>query len=43
MQIVVRQTVLHRDGSSTPYRLIRVTALMLHTDHGWRLFSYRIT
>lgn len=39
----VTQEVLHRDGSTTMYRRMRVTAAVAETPQGWRMSSYRIT
>ncbi|MFE9328260.1 hypothetical protein ACIHDR_46040 [Nocardia sp. NPDC052278] len=36
----VTQTVLHRDGTTTTYRELRITATVLRTNHGWRLAAY---
>ncbi|WP_328715435.1 hypothetical protein [Nocardia salmonicida] len=38
----VTQHVLHRDGSTTLYRRMHVTATVTHTSQGWRMSSYRI-
>lgn len=42
LPVTVRQVVLHRDGSSTPYRTLQVVAVVHRTDHGWRLGSYHL-
>lgn len=39
---VVTQTVLHRDGTSTPYRVIHVHAATEHTADGWKLSDFHI-
>ncbi|WP_280345508.1 hypothetical protein [Nocardia neocaledoniensis] len=39
----VTQQVLHRDGSTTMYRRMRVTVTVAETPQGWRMSSYRIT
>lgn len=41
-RVQVRQTVLHADGSSTPYSAQTMSADLEHTDSGWRLMSYSI-
>lgn len=38
----VTQQVLHRDGSTTLYRRMHVTATVTETSQGWRMSSYRI-
>ncbi|MBC7299391.1 MAG: hypothetical protein H5T78_00380 [Nocardia sp.] len=38
----VTQHVLHRDGSTTLYRRMQVTATVTETSQGWRMSSYRI-
>ncbi|MFF2088599.1 hypothetical protein ACFVVM_32850 [Nocardia sp. NPDC058176] len=38
----VRQIVLHRDGSQTPYQRMDVTATVVKTPQGWRLASYQV-
>lgn len=38
----VTQQVLHRDGSTTMYRRMRVTVTVAKTPQGWRMSSYRI-
>lgn len=37
------QTVLHRDGTDTPYSASTITAAVTRTPQGWRLASYRLT
>ncbi|WP_109524872.1 MULTISPECIES: hypothetical protein [Nocardia] len=37
------QTVLHRDGTDTPYSASTITAALTRTPQGWRLASYRLT
>ncbi|WP_189022557.1 hypothetical protein [Nocardia rhizosphaerihabitans] len=39
---VVTQLVLHRDGSSTRYQRLHVTATVANTASGWRMASYRV-
>ncbi|MBF6341579.1 hypothetical protein IU450_37735 [Nocardia abscessus] len=39
---VVTQTVLHRDGTSTPYQVMHVNAATQHTPEEWKLSDYRI-
>ncbi|TDP31591.1 hypothetical protein [Nocardia ignorata] len=39
----VTQQVLHRDGSTTMYRRMRVRVTVTETSQGWRMSSYRIT
>ncbi|MGW5440475.1 hypothetical protein [Nocardia asteroides] len=39
----VTQTVLHADGSSTPYSVMHVAAAVVQTPDGWRLSNYRVT
>ncbi len=39
----VTQTVLHVDGSSTPYSVMHVAAAVVETPDGWRLSNYRVT
>jgi hypothetical protein len=41
-RVQVRQTVLHADGSSTPYSHQTMSADLEHTDSGWRLVSYNV-
>lgn len=41
-RVQVRQTVLHTDGSSTPYSNQIISADLEHTDSGWKLFSYNL-
>ncbi|MFD8248122.1 hypothetical protein [Nocardia sp. NPDC059691] len=38
----VTQTVLHRDGATTPYQVMRVDAATEHTAEGWKVSDYRI-
>ncbi|MBF6302441.1 hypothetical protein IU459_33610 [Nocardia amamiensis] len=38
----VTQTVLHRDGTSTPYRDMRIHARTQHNTEGWRVTGYRV-
>ncbi|WP_028478736.1 hypothetical protein [Nocardia sp. CNY236] len=38
----VTQTVLHIDGTSTPYRVMQVRAWTRHTSEGWRMAGYRL-
>lgn len=39
----VTQIVLHRDGTTTPYRTLTISAFTASTEHGWRLADYRVT
>src|SRR3546814_15487637 len=41
-RVQVRQTVLHADGSSTPYSHPTTSADREHTDSGWPLVSYNV-
>ncbi|WP_433678806.1 hypothetical protein [Nocardia sp. CA-119907] len=38
----ITQTVVHFDGSTTVFRLLRAVAVVRRTENGWRLASYRI-
>lgn len=40
--VLVTQTVLHRDGASTPYQVMHVNAATQYTTEGWKLSDYRI-
>lgn len=39
-EAVVTQTVLHRDGTSTRYRQLKVRAVLESTSDGWRMTEY---
>ena len=40
---VVIQTVMHRDGGTTPYRTFSATAELRHEDGKWKLATYPTT
>lgn len=39
----VKQIVQHTNGTSTPWRVMKITASTVSTDQGWRLANYRVT
>lgn len=43
VKVTLTQTVLHTDGTSTPWRVLAVDATTADTPNGWRLSAYRIT
>ncbi|MEU2042667.1 hypothetical protein [Nocardia niwae] len=38
----ITQTVLHRDGATTPYQVMHVNAATQHTPEGWKVSDYRL-
>ncbi|WP_433206656.1 hypothetical protein ACQP1G_20460 [Nocardia sp. CA-107356] len=38
----ITQTVVHLDGSTTVFRVLRAVAMVRRTENGWRLASYRL-
>lgn len=38
----ITQTVVHLDGSTTVFRVLRAMAAVRRTENGWRLASYRL-
>ncbi|MEV6071813.1 hypothetical protein AB0L82_35190 [Nocardia sp. NPDC052001] len=43
VKLTLTQTVLHRDGSSTRWRVMDIEATTLASPDGWRLSGYRVT
>lgn len=42
LDVALTQTVLHRDGSTTPYRDYRVRAVVEKNSHTWQLTEYNL-
>ncbi|MBL1080071.1 hypothetical protein JK358_37310 [Nocardia sp. 2] len=43
VSVRLTQTVQHTDQSTSPYRVLTITAATVSTPHGWRLTDYRVT
>lgn len=43
LEVALTQTVLHRDGSTTPYSAYQIRAVVESTTDGWRLTEYNLS